>query len=159
MLPKDVWLTNLTGTVAPGIEVDDAANIPLRASVPGPALELIGCGRSQRDVARLVAALEDIDGVTRVTAQESIKPGSDTAAASTDSESATDECRTRSTIPKFKLVASFDEVVPATGRAPAPDPAAPAPGDRGGARPPSRHRSQNARAERRRAPPNLVPGG
>ena len=116
---------------------------------PGPALELIGCGRSQRDVARLVAALEDIDGVTRVTAQESIKSGTDTAAASTDAESATDECRTRPTIPKFKIVASFDEVVPADGR--------PRPGPR---RPGARHRAaptaeqvdrwQDGRAGRRR---------
>jgi len=158
VLPRYVWLTNLTGTVAPGIEVEDSAQIPLRASVPGPALELVGCGRSQRDVARLVAALEDIDGVTRVTAQESMKPDNDSA-ASAESTSVSDECRTRESIPKFKVVASFDEVVPggAAPTAPTPDPAAPAPGTE--AAPTSEQASVASAEQDADEAQNLVPGG
>lgn len=159
VLPRYVWLTNVTGTVAPGIDVEDAANIQLRASVPGPALELVGCGRSQRDVARLVAALEDIDGVTRVTAQESMKPDNDATTGSTDPAAATDECRTRSSIPKFKVVASFDEVVPSAGApaAPTPDPAAPAPGTE--ATPTAEQASVQEAQGNAADATNLVPGG
>ena len=95
--------------------------------MPGPALELIGCGRSQRDVARLVAAIEDIDGVTRVTAQESIKPRQ-RHRRERRADVDTDECRTRPTIPKFKLVAAFDEVVPPGRRAHRPGPRPRGPG-------------------------------
>jgi len=40
--PSDVWLTNLTGTVKPGVSVDGAASIAMRESVPGPALQIEG---------------------------------------------------------------------------------------------------------------------
>ncbi len=115
VIPAHVWLTNLTGTVAPGVEVENGASVPLRASVPGPAIELIGCGRSHRDVARFVAALQDIDGVTRVTAAESTKPETATVASSSSADSIAtgDECRTRNSVPKFQIVAAFD-AVPAT---------------------------------------------
>lgn len=126
VMPRHIWLTNLTGTVAPDVQVESAAGVQLRSSVPGPAIELVGCGRSHRDVARLIAALEDIDGVTRVTANRSEKQ--DTASTSTEESgenSTTDECRTRMSIPKFEVVAAFDAVsavpsAPSDGTTPAP---------------------------------------
>ena len=48
-----------------------APAIPLRASIPGPALELVGCASSQAAVAGFVQALKEIDGVTRVGVQSS----------------------------------------------------------------------------------------
>ena len=66
ILPDDVWLTNLTGTANPTVQIDGEANIALRASIAGPALELVGCARGQEAVAGFVSALKDIDGVTRV---------------------------------------------------------------------------------------------
>jgi hypothetical protein len=110
--------------VTPDVEVGDGGGDDggLRASIPGPALVLVGCGRSHDDVARLVAAMKDIDGVTRVTASDSAKP--DTA-ISAGAAGTSDNCQTRSSIPQFHLVAAFDEVV-----VPAADgtvPAAPAP--------------------------------
>ena len=39
ILPDDVWLTNLTGTVNPEVAVNGGASVALRGSVPGPALE------------------------------------------------------------------------------------------------------------------------
>ncbi len=87
VIPKDVWLSNLTGTVAPEVQLDDAAAIALRASVPGPALELVGCARSQPAIASLIAALHDIDGVTRVTAANGIKTP-DTSSGSSDGSGA-----------------------------------------------------------------------
>lgn len=126
LVPDGVWLTNLTGTATPGVQVTNAAGIGQRAEVPGPALELIGCARNQRTVARLIASIQDIDGVTRVLVPTSIKPESDvTAPASSDSvdPGSSDECATRASIPKFELVAAFDGVpVPASAStAPAPE--------------------------------------
>ena len=65
VLPHDVWLTNLTGTAPAQMSVSGGASIALRSSVPGPALELVGCAAGQEAVAGFVTALKDIDGVTR----------------------------------------------------------------------------------------------
>src|SRR5262245_33176893 len=66
VIPHDIWLIKLTGTVTPQVQIEGGADIPTRESVAGPALEIIGCGPSQDAVAGFLASLEDIDGVTRV---------------------------------------------------------------------------------------------
>jgi Tfp pilus assembly protein PilN len=128
VLPKRVWLTNLTGTVSPEVAVEKAAATTLRAAVPGPALALVGCARSQRDVARLIAAVEDLDGVTRVTVEDSAKP--DGAIAGGGAEQAevntSEDCRTRDFVPQFHLVAAFDPVAVPEGIDPATAVTAPA---------------------------------
>jgi Tfp pilus assembly protein PilN len=123
VIPSHIWLVSLTGTVTPDVDVGDGAGDDggLRASIPGPALVLTGCGRSQDDVASLIAAMKDIDGVNRVTASDSAKP--DTAIAA-DGAGTSDNCQTRPSIPQFHLVASFDEVVVPTADGSVP-PAAP----------------------------------
>lgn len=128
VLPAHIWLTDLTGTVAP--DVGSSGGSTLRGEVSGPALELLGCGRSQNDVARLVAAMEDIDGITRVIVTDSGK--TDTVGGGGGS------CQTRPSIPTFSLIAAFDGVtVPATTTPPLPtapaDPTAPAATDPSGA--------------------------
>jgi Tfp pilus assembly protein PilN len=124
VMPSNVWLTGLAGSVTPEAGAGGSEN-PLRASIAGPALELSGCGRSHRDVARLIAAMRDIDGVTRVSATDSEKSDTVTVAppaAGPDGEKqplTSEDCQTRSSIPKFNLIAAFDEVpVPAAGAAP-----------------------------------------
>jgi len=122
VIPRHVWLTSLSGSVAPGVGESES---PVRAQITGPALELSGCGRSQGDVARLIAAMEDIDGVTRVVATDSAK--GDAAAAPAPSAGGgpevltSDNCQTRPTIPQFNLIAAFDDVpAPAAGGEVAP---------------------------------------
>lgn len=121
LIPKGVWLKNMTGTVAPDVQIENSAGIPLRASVPGPALELAGCARSQTDIARLIASINDVDGVTRVTAVNGIKPNDPTAdsggaPAEGGAEGAGGDDTCPSPTPSFQLVAAFDEiVVPVTG--------------------------------------------
>ena len=66
VLPDGVWLTSMSGTVSPDVSVDGGTESTLRGEVPGPALSVAGCARSQEDVAALISALGDIDGVTRV---------------------------------------------------------------------------------------------
>lgn len=123
VLPGDVWLTNLTATANPQVTPDGAATVALRASIPGPALELVGCARSQDAVAGFVQALKDIDGVTRVGVQGSSLSGA--SSASSDSGGAT-TCQTRAFIAQFQMVVAFDAApVPstATAEAAAPVPA------------------------------------
>jgi Tfp pilus assembly protein PilN len=118
VLPEDVWLTSLTGTVLPEVSVPDEVSIGARDSILGPALEIVGCAPSQDAVAGFVAALEDIDGVTRVGVASSSLPERDDAAVPGTS-SQEDDCRTRDFISKFEIVAAFD-AVPAPAGATAP---------------------------------------
>lgn len=171
VVPKHVWLTTLAGSVSP--EAGESTS-PLRAAIPGPALELAGCARTHRDVARLIAAMKDIDGVTRVSATDSQKSDAVTAAAPTrGAPPATGgDCQTRSTIPKFNLIAAFDavaapavagEAVPATPVAPpaASEPADDASGGVAAAQAEqteARESVSNAERDAEQAT-NLVPGG
>lgn len=124
VLPADVWLTNLTGSASPQVTTNGAANVGLRQSIRGPALELVGCARSQVAVAGFVQALKDIDGVTRVGVQASSLGGqSQTSSGS----AASSTCQTRNFIAQFQMAVAFDAapVPPEAGSeeaAPAPTP-------------------------------------
>jgi Tfp pilus assembly protein PilN len=124
ILPDNVWLTNLTGTAAPGVSVEGAASVGLRSGVAGPALEMSGCASSQDAVAGFVQALKEIDGVTRVGMQSSAL-GSSGGASSGSAASGT--CQTQDFIAQFQMVVAFDAApVAATtteGEAEAPPPA------------------------------------
>jgi Tfp pilus assembly protein PilN len=127
VIPSNVWLLKLTGTASPKVQIEDAAENPARDGVPGPALELVGCTTSQDDVAGFLAALEDIDGVTRVAVTSSGLPDGDTQTSSdTTGEEISSDCRTREWIYKFEMVVAFDAVpAPATAtEAPGVPPAA-----------------------------------
>jgi Tfp pilus assembly protein PilN len=112
VLPKNVWLTNLTGTDNPKVTPTGAANIPLRTSIPGPALELVGCANSQVAVAGFVQALREIGGVTRVGVQSSAlgakSGGSSVSSGSAASGGTNSTCQTRNFIAGFQIVAAFD---------------------------------------------------
>ena len=132
VIPDDVWLTGLNGSVASGVSVGDSGSIAAREQVAGPALELVGCATGQEAVAGFLAALQDVDGVTRVGLIDSQRPGSDGGSATPGaaaSGGADTDCRTRDFITRFEIVAAFDAVPPpaVTGAAPtAPVPAQPA---------------------------------
>lgn len=69
VLPGDVWLTSLLGTVAPGVSVAGAGSGDtgaLRAALPNPAIELTGCTTGNDEVARLISRLRLMSGVVRV---------------------------------------------------------------------------------------------
>jgi len=117
VLPPDVWLTQLTGTVSPAVEVQGAASVDTRDEVPGPALELVGCTTSQEGVGNLISTLRDIDGVTRVGLESAAR--SDTAAGAGAGGSAggsgDEDCRTRDFITQFHIVLAFDAAPVAAG--------------------------------------------
>jgi Tfp pilus assembly protein PilN len=104
VLPSNVWLTNLTGTVRPDVSVSNGESISLRESIAGPALSMVGCAAGQEAVANFVTALKDIDGVTRVGVQSSQLPGG----SGGESVSASGGCQTRSFIAQFQIVVAFD---------------------------------------------------
>ena len=108
VLPSDVQLTNLTGTVRPDVSVGGGESIALRDSVAGPALAIVGCAPGQEAVARFVTVLRDIDGVTRVGVQSSRLPDSGASSEEGAAVSASGSCQNRSFIAQFQIVVAFD---------------------------------------------------
>jgi Tfp pilus assembly protein PilN len=134
VIPSDVWLTNLTGTVGGAGTASDSASSIDTASITGPSLQFTGCAAGHDAVAGFLSALRDIDGVTRVGLASSERPTTEASAPTADSAAAaggTDDCRTRDFITKFDIVAAFDGVptpavpgaAPTTPTTPAPAPA------------------------------------
>jgi Tfp pilus assembly protein PilN len=124
VLPSDVWLVSLDATATASASVEGGGGTELRGSAKGPALAIEGCARGQEGVAGFVTALRDIDGVTRV-GVESSELASDSGEAGSGGGGG-DDCRTRSFIAKFSIVAAFDAApIPLVGSeesAPAPTP-------------------------------------
>jgi Tfp pilus assembly protein PilN len=109
VMPKSAWLTSFTGTVAPGVQVPGGGGA-LRGALPVPAVELAGCADSQSEVARLMARLRLINGVTRVSLQASEKAERQAGAtASGDASANSSDCRQGSDkFPQFSLVLFFE---------------------------------------------------
>ncbi|MDP8968833.1 MAG: hypothetical protein M3N04_09555 [Actinomycetota bacterium] len=122
VVPRDVDLTSLVGTVSPTSTVEGGGGASLRSALPVPAIELIGCAKSQAHVATLLARLRTIDGVQRVSLSSSEK--SDSASLSES------DCRSTEKMPQFQLTVFYeaqDGIVPAvTAASPSSDSAAPA---------------------------------
>jgi Tfp pilus assembly protein PilN len=115
VIPADVDLTSLVGTTSPSSRVEGAGgNGSLRSALPVPAIDLIGCARSQSRVAELLARLRAVDGVQRVSLSSSEK---------SDSASLSDtDCRRTVRMPQFQVTVFFRApagIVPATDAKPA----------------------------------------
>ena len=124
VIPEDIWLTSLTAKVSPTVQLSDSGSSSNSSSgasgldsVQGPSLEIDGCGDGHEAVATFLAALRDIDGVTRVAVLSSDRP--DPSSATDDSSGSgggtSGECATRDFISKFGIVAAFDAVQIGTG--------------------------------------------
>lgn len=124
VVPADVDLISLVGTVSPTSTVEGGgAGGSLRTALPVPAVDLIGCAKSQAHVATLLARLRTVDGVQRVTLASSEKSDSG-GGGETD-------CRSTTKMPQFQVTLFYkalDGIVPATDGAAAstPNTAAPA---------------------------------
>ena len=124
IIPENVAITNVTGTATPAVVVQDEAGIGIRDTVPGPALEVVGCSLGQRNVARFIAAIHDIDGVTRVTAAEGVRGDIETEEGTAATSSGT--CG-RSGDSAFEIVAAFDAIPAPPGAIPPTDGTTPTP--------------------------------
>jgi len=67
-VPQDVTLRTLSGDIATDA---GGSGSPLRSAISAPAITVTGCAPGQTQVARLMARLRDIDGVTRVSLSKS----------------------------------------------------------------------------------------
>jgi Tfp pilus assembly protein PilN len=132
VVPSDVHLSTLTAAVSGGSDTSGSTDSSgggssASSGVTGPSLSIEGCAPSQDAVAGFVAALEDIDGVTRVGLESSTgaqqssggfsgEPGDATSSGGSDSCSAF----------SFTIIAAFDAVpAPATASSSPVVPAAP----------------------------------
>jgi len=78
VIPDNVWLSSLTGTVTTGVSVaggDSGGASGLRSAIPNPAIELSGCTVSHEGVVRLISRLRLLRTVQRVSLSDSSKDG------------------------------------------------------------------------------------
>jgi hypothetical protein len=113
VLPANVWLTSLVGTVNPQVQLDGVASGdtgPIRNQVSAPALEIVGCTTGQGQVAGVLARLRLVEGVDHVTLAASEKndsAGGGGSGSGSSGGSSTD-CRNGSNhFPRFELVVFF----------------------------------------------------
>jgi Tfp pilus assembly protein PilN len=78
-VPADVTLQSLAGDISTDA---GGSGSTLRSAISAPAITLEGCAPGQTQVARLMARLKDIDGVTRVSLSKSQKETVDAADSS-----------------------------------------------------------------------------
>lgn len=125
VLPDDVWLTSMTASAATDPSSSTSSSTTAVDGVTGPSLDISGCASGHEAVAKFLAALRDVDGVTRVTVLSSDRPGaesssnSSTSSSSASSGQSTVECASRDFIATFEVVAAFDGAQPAATAAPA----------------------------------------
>jgi Tfp pilus assembly protein PilN len=121
VIPHDVWLTGLNASVSPEAASAGASSSAGSTSsagsesVTGPSLHIEGCADGHEAVARFLAALEDVDGVTRVSVLKSDRPdlASSGGAATADSSGTavgSEGCSSRDFVSQFEVVAAFDAV-------------------------------------------------
>jgi len=125
VIARDVSVTSLVGTASATSKVEGGGSgQSMRGAAAGPAIDLVGCARSQAKVADLLVDLRAIDGVEMVSLASSDK--SDATAANET------ECRANDQMPQFSLTIGYEQSPAAAAAAPttgAPGaPAAPAAG-------------------------------
>jgi Tfp pilus assembly protein PilN len=128
VMPDNVWLTSFVGTVAPGINFGGSGATgssdtgTLRSSQQVPAVELVGCTENQAEVARVMARLRLVQGVTQVSLASSEKSDVSSAAGGSGAAGATSggtDCRNGSPkFPQFSMVVFFKALPGAPARAP-----------------------------------------
>jgi Tfp pilus assembly protein PilN len=137
VMPANTVLQSLTATAAPGASVSGAGGSTgssgVRGDINAPALELKGCTATQDDVARLISRLRLINGVQRVTLEDSAKGSSQAGAAASAPSAAgvgagagSGGCPVNG--PTFDMVVFFQSLpgAAAGGAGSSPGPAAPA---------------------------------
>lgn len=123
VIPDDVWITNLNATVSAdaaaaqgsgsGASTSSSASA-VSDTISGPSLEIQGCAGGHEAVARFLAVVHDIDGVTRATVMSSERPDQTSAGAAATSGSASSgdsqECSSRKFVSRFDMAVAFDAV-------------------------------------------------
>jgi Tfp pilus assembly protein PilN len=128
VIPKTVWLTDLSGSVSPGAATSassssasgGASSADVSSQITGPSLSISGCAAGHDAVAQFLGALRDIDGVTRVVVtQTQSSAGQQEASGSGGSSGCTG-----GGLAEFQIIIAFDKVPidPTTGMVTSPSP-------------------------------------
>lgn len=107
-VPEDAWITQMGASTSPAVSTEGATN-PLRSNEQTPAIVVVGCTKSQSDVARLMARLRSMSGVTNVKLATSEKTAAVEGGATGGGQGSDDgDCRQGSSqIPQFNLVVFY----------------------------------------------------
>jgi Tfp pilus assembly protein PilN len=108
VIPTDVSLTSLDGGVG-GADAEGGDASASSSGITSPTMTMGGCAASHDSVARMVASLRDIDGVTRVGLSSSVQ-SAEGAEASASSEETDGACQD-SDNGTFEITVAFDEVI------------------------------------------------
>jgi Tfp pilus assembly protein PilN len=120
VVPTDTTLQSLSATVSPTTSSAGGASGAaggIRGAIDSPAFEMTGCTGTQDEVAQLMSRLRLINGVSRVTLGQSVKPAS--GAGSSSTSTASTHCAGG---PSFDMVVFFQPMantLPTTGQTPA----------------------------------------
>jgi Tfp pilus assembly protein PilN len=116
VLPENAWLTSLTATTSTSVSVGTGGST-LRGALNVPAIQVQGCTTSQSSVAKLIARLRLIDGVQRVTLEDSTKgQQSATTGDSAPTAGGTGDCRGgHAKFPIFNVDVFFEQGSTAAG--------------------------------------------
>jgi Tfp pilus assembly protein PilN len=122
VIPDNVWLTSLLGTVTSGVNVDGASagtTSTLRSALPNPAIEMTGCTTDHDSVVRLISDLRLIDGVQRVALAQSAKATLSSGSGTSGGGDSGDCRHGHANFPEFDLVIFFKPLpaLPSTGAA------------------------------------------
>jgi Tfp pilus assembly protein PilN len=122
VLPTNAWLSSLTGTTSPTVSLSGSSGgSGLRSALAVPAIAIQGCTTSQASVARMMARLRLIDGVQRVSLEDSTKVQAAGGAVGDGGGGggASSDCRGgHSHFPLFKIVVFYEQqanAVPVAG--------------------------------------------
>jgi Tfp pilus assembly protein PilN len=127
-VPANVTLSELTGNVS--TDAGGTGGSALRGAIAAPAITLTGCTTDQPSVARLMARLRTIDGVTRVSLSKSEKSnaaqssGAGVAAPAPGASSGSGAPCGEGKRPEFEMVMFFEGDADATAAPSASPPAA-----------------------------------
>jgi Tfp pilus assembly protein PilN len=117
VMPADASLQSLVATVSAGsASGSSGAGGGVRGDINVPALELKGCTGSQDEVAQLISRLRLINGVTRVTLDDSVKQaaGQPGAAVTSSPSSGSSAGGCSANGPSFDMVVFFQPLAAAT---------------------------------------------
>jgi Tfp pilus assembly protein PilN len=113
-IPRNVWLLTVSGSEAPGVEVDSGAGgdtATIRKESQAPAFTISGCTYSQHAVARMMTRMRNLDDVTEVhLAKSARKETSDEATGAPADEAAQEDiqdCTGSKRVTKFDMLVVF----------------------------------------------------
>lgn len=121
VIPSDVWLTNLDAKASQEASADaSTGSASSSEDIQGPSLDIQGCAAGHDAVARFLAALRDVDGVTRAAVLRSDRQTAGATSGGTTSSGGTSggtaggtSCASRDFIASFEVLVAFDGAEPA----------------------------------------------